>query len=81
MFGAVAAGAKRGGYDSIFDAAKTMGGVKARVFRPREREHRLYRRLFDEYAALHDYFGRGTNDVMKRLKRFKADVAKKGRHG
>jgi L-ribulokinase len=76
MFGAVAAGAKRGGYDSIFDAAKTMGGVKDKVFRPREREHVAYRKLFDEYVLLHDHFGRGANDVMKRLKRIKAGAAK-----
>jgi len=75
MFGAVAAGADRGGYDSIFDAAKKMGGVKAKVFRPRAREHKLYRRLFDEYVTLHDYYGRGANDVMKRLKTYKAEVS------
>ena len=26
-----------------------------------------YNRLYDEYVRLHDYFGRGCNDVMKRL--------------
>jgi len=78
MFGAVAAGANRGGYASIFDAAKKMGGVKDKVFRPRAKEHKAYRRLFDEYVQLHDYFGRGDNDVMKRLKAVKA-LAAKGR--
>ncbi len=81
QFGAVAAGAKRGGYDSIFDAAKKMGGVKDKVFKPRAREHRLYRRLFEEYLVLHDTFGRGANDVMKRLKKYKAEVARAGAHG
>jgi len=28
----------------------------------------LYDALYAEYVALHDYFGRGGNDVMKRLK-------------
>jgi L-ribulokinase len=28
----------------------------------------MYNRLFKEYQLLHDYFGRGANDVMKRLK-------------
>ena len=59
------------------DAARAMGGVKKKVFRPREREHRLYRRLFEEYVKLHDYLGRGANDVMKRLKAYKAEVGKK----
>jgi L-ribulokinase len=27
-----------------------------------------YQALFAEYTALHDYFGRGGNDVMHRLK-------------
>jgi len=80
LFAAVAAGKKRGGYDTIFEAAKRMGGVKDKMFKPRAREHKLYRRLFDEYVKMHDYLGRGTNDVMKRLKKLKSEVSKEG-HG
>jgi L-ribulokinase len=80
LFAAVAAGKKRGGYDTIFEAAKKMGGVKDKMFKPRAREHKLYRRLFDEYVKMHDYLGRGTNDVMKRLKKYKSEVSKEG-HG
>ena len=29
---------------------------------------------FAEYVTLHDYFGRGTNDVMKRLKVLKVQA-------
>ena len=76
MFGSVAAGAKRGGHASIFDAARKMGGVKDKVFKPRAREHGLYKRLFAEYVLLHDHFGRGANDVMKRLKKFRSEVSK-----
>ena len=28
----------------------------------------VYDKLFAEYVSLHDYFGRGANDVMKSLK-------------
>ena len=28
----------------------------------------VYDRLYTEYVTLHDYFGRGENDVMKRLR-------------
>jgi L-ribulokinase len=28
----------------------------------------VYDELFDEYRRLHDVFGRGENDVMKRLR-------------
>lgn len=71
MFGAVAAGAANGGYDSIVDAARNMGGVKDVVYRPIPENQVVYEKLYAEYATLHDYFGRGGNDVMKRLKDIK----------
>ena len=73
MFGAVAAGAKRGGYDSIADAASAMGGVLDIVYRPNEQSRAVYQRLYAEYARLYDAFGRGGNDVMKRLKAIRAE--------
>ena len=71
MFGAVAAGSDRGGYDTIFDAAKVMPRLKDKVFVPDPESKEIYDRLFAEYRILHDYFGRGANDVMKRLKALK----------
>lgn len=71
MFGAVAAGAKNGGYDTIVDAARHMGGVKDVVYRPIPENREVYEKLYHEYSVLHDYFGRGDNDVMKRLKDIK----------
>lgn len=68
MFGAVAAGGKMGGYDTIIEAARHMAHVKDEVFRPDQRAHAIYRELFKEYKRLHDHFGRGGNDVMRRLK-------------
>ncbi|HEV2498538.1 MAG TPA: ribulokinase [Terriglobia bacterium] len=68
MHGAVAAGRVRGGYGSIFEAAKNMTGLQRTVYRPDAQRHDIYTRLFREYQKLHDYFGRGGNDVMKRLK-------------
>ena len=76
MFGAVAAGAARGGYDSIVDAAKHMGGVKDVVYRPIPENQAIYEKLYAEYVTLHDYFGRGGNDVMKRLKDIKRAQSK-----
>jgi L-ribulokinase len=35
---------------------------------PDPAHHAVYDELYAEYRTLHDYFGRGTNDVMKRLK-------------
>ena len=68
MWGAVAAGKARGGYDDINDAAAKMARVKAKTYKPNAAAHAVYAKLFDEYKKLHDYFGRGGNDVMKRLK-------------
>jgi L-ribulokinase len=45
-----------------------MGGTADRVYLPREREADAYDVLFAEYTQLHDYFGRGANDVMHRLR-------------
>jgi L-ribulokinase len=71
MFAAVAAGAEAGGYDSILDAAGKMARVKEETFKPIPANVEVYEKLYQEYSKLHDYFGRGENDVMKRLKRIK----------
>ena len=42
-------------------------------YRPRKKHHEVYDRIFREYQTLHDYFGRGANDVMKRLKALQAE--------
>jgi L-ribulokinase len=68
MWGAVAAGSSAGGYDTIHEAAEKMARVKDRTFRPEAGAHAVYDRLFAEYRKLHDFFGRGGNDVMKTLK-------------
>jgi len=72
MFGAVAAGAGRGGYDSITEAAQHMARLKDIVYTPIAEHQPVYDRLYAEYVTLYDYFGRGENDVMKRLKVLKA---------
>lgn len=71
MWGAVVAGKARGDYDSITEAAAKMAGVKDKTYKPNPEAHAVYSKLFDEYKKLHDYFGRGGNDVMKRLKDIK----------
>ena len=70
-FGAVAAGAARGGYDSLTEAGTRMGKLKDVVYTPVEAHAAVYDRLYAEYDRLHDYFGRGENDVLKRLKALK----------
>ncbi|MCX6080185.1 MAG: ribulokinase [Chloroflexi bacterium] len=76
MFGAVAAGKAAGGYDQIHAAAAQMSRLKDETFKPNLQAKLVYDKLFSEYIALHDYFGRGENDVMKRLKHIKAEAKK-----
>ncbi len=76
MFGAVAAGKAAGGYDSIYDAAKVMAHLKDEMYTPNKENQNMYEKIYAEYILLHDYFGRGENDVMKRLKKIKVDARK-----
>jgi L-ribulokinase len=62
----------RGGYDTIFEAAQQMARLKDVTYRPDSENQALYDKLYAEYVTLYDYFGRGENDVMKRLKAIKA---------
>ena len=74
MFGAVAAGKGEGGYDTIQEASLKMAHLRADVYHPIAANQLVYEKIFQEYVLLHDYFGRGPNDVMKRLKALKANV-------
>jgi L-ribulokinase len=76
MHGAVAAGAAGGGYDSIEEAAAAMARPHARTSVPDPDVVATYARLHAEYRALHDYFGRGGNDVMKRLRALQHEVTR-----
>ncbi|MEV5025706.1 ribulokinase [Paenibacillus sp. LPE1-1-1.1] len=71
MFAAVAAGAEAGGYANIVDAAEKMARVRKETFKPIPEHAAVYEELYQYYLRLHDYFGRGGNDVMKRLKAMK----------
>jgi len=71
MYGATAAGKGSGGYDSVTDAAKEMGGADEKFYTPNASNHAVYNELYAEYVRLHDYFGRNENDVMKVLKEIK----------
>ena len=60
---------------TVADAGKAMGRVERGRVPARTREApKAYDALFAEYTLLHDYFGRGANDVMKRLKAMRKEV-------
>ena len=57
-----------------------MGRVEDYTYKPNPKNKKIYDKLYNEFVTLHDYFGRGENDVMKRLKVIKkeAENGKKG---
>ncbi len=61
---AVAAGA----YSDVRAAGQAMGKLNRAVYTPDEGAADSYDALYEEYSTLHDYFGRGGNDIMHRLK-------------
>jgi L-ribulokinase len=67
MHAAVAAGC----YPDIEAATAAMGKLRAAAYTPDPGSSAAYDALHEEYATLHDYFGRGANDVMHRLRRMR----------
>lgn len=74
MFAAVAAGQEAGGYDTIADAAQDMSKLEPYSYSPIAENVKVYELLYQEYLKLHDYFGKGENNVMKRLREMKQDA-------
>jgi L-ribulokinase len=65
---AIHAAVAAGEYADIREAAAAMGAEPGEVYTPIPENVAAYEELFQEYKALHDYFGRGGNEVMHRLK-------------
>lgn len=74
MFAAVAA-KDFGGYQTITEASRYMAKVKAEVVKPILKNVIAYEKIYQEFKLLHDYFGYGHNDVMKRLKQLKGNIS------
>lgn len=67
---AVAAGA----YDDVRAAGDVMGGRTKNAYVPNPDNVVAYNALYAEYKTLHDYFGRGENDAMRRLKAIRREA-------
>jgi L-ribulokinase len=67
---AVAAGA----YPDVPTAAAAMGRRHAAAFIPDEANAEIYDQLYAEYVLLHDYLGRGANEVLHRLRALRNQV-------
>lgn len=66
IFGATAAGER--GYATVNEASAAMGRLTDVVYHHDPAKTKVYNALYAEYLLLHDYFGRGENNVMKRLR-------------
>jgi L-ribulokinase len=61
-------------YPDVTSAAAAMSRPAQAVYEPIVENADRYDELFAEYTSLHDHFGRGGNDVMRRLKNTRRDV-------
>jgi L-ribulokinase len=68
---AIHAAVAGGIYPNINVAAQQMGKLKDEIVYPIPENQAVYEQLYAEYTTLYDYFGRGENDVMKRLKKIR----------
>ncbi|MCU1418317.1 MAG: ribulokinase [Schumannella sp.] len=71
---AVAAGA----YPDVHAAGAAMGRVTRAAYTPDTASADAYDELYAEYKGLHDRFGRGGDNVMKRLKAIRREALRAG---
>jgi L-ribulokinase len=65
---AIHAAVAAGEFTDVYAASAAMGRVQSNVYLPDPAAADAYDALFREYRTLHDYFGRGANDVLHRLR-------------
>lgn len=78
IFGAIAAGKKNGGFDSVPEAQAKMTGT-SKDYYPIAENHKVYKKIYSLYKQLHDAFGTKQcngvmNNVMKDLLEIKDEA-------
>ena len=58
----------------VLSRIAAMGSVQPGVYLPDDKSAEAYDALYAQYAKLHDYFGRGGNDVMHELRRIRREA-------
>lgn len=71
FLGITASGYEQSGYKSLNEVVNKLGNLENTVYKPNPKNKAKYDSLYNEYELLHDYFGLGINNVMKRLKSIK----------
>lgn len=74
IYGLVAAGKERGGYDTFEEVHRKLFSGSSRVYHPDMENHRTYTELFRYYQRLTDILGRENKDIMMKLKEIRAEV-------
>lgn len=74
---AICAAVAAGLYADMTAAVEAMHAPVKRIYTPNGVSFDIYSALYAEYKRLHDYFGRGENGVMRRLRQ----ISKKQREG
>ena len=77
---AIHAAVAAGVYPDVPAAAAAMGSHRPAVYAPDPASADVYDDLYAEYVTLHDYFGRGANEVLHRLRAMR-DRANRARQG
>jgi L-ribulokinase len=77
MYAAVAATESKGGYNTIQEATRKMAHLSKKTYVPNNNDKKTYNRIYSEYTLLHDYFGYGHNNVMKRLRTLRNAILEK----
>jgi len=72
---AIHAAAAAGAYPSVRAAADAMGRVVPNAYLPDPSSAAIYDEIYAEYSTLHDYFGRGANRVMRKLRAIQRKAA------
>jgi L-ribulokinase len=72
IFGAVSAGRREGGFETVQAAQALVCGTRDTMYRPDPKRHRVYGEVYELYRTLHDAFGATgwsgrLDDVMKKL--------------
>ncbi len=81
LFAAAAAGREHGGYDSVYDAIQAIVPPPVATYHPIPAHQAVYDKLYAQYIAIHDRFGRDPDSPIKRLKQIKqkASISSEGK--
>ncbi len=67
MLGIAAASPEITGYHGLSEIVQNLGEKSVKVYCPNQNNVEAYNKLYEDYLILSEYFGKGANDVMKRL--------------